>query len=70
MPAMVEPLWDVYASFARKFNLGKQGEAALDRLSEAAKKPLPSPAGDAPPSGGSPEQSGTAFGTLPTPTAH
>jgi hypothetical protein len=38
MPAMVEPLWDVYASFARKFNLGKQGEDALDRLSEAAKK--------------------------------
>lgn len=43
MPAVVPPMLEVFASFARKFNLGKQGEDALERLSEAAKEPIRQP---------------------------
>lgn len=43
MPAVVPPLLTVFGSFAKKFNLGKQGEDALDQLNEAAKQPIQQP---------------------------
>lgn len=46
-PEMAEPVAEIYSSFARNFNLGKQAEDALDSLTEkakqAAKKPRPNP---------------------------
>ncbi len=39
MPQTVPALLEIFISFARQFNLGKQGEDALDDLGEAAKQP-------------------------------
>ncbi len=39
MPQSVGPMVQIFGEFARKFNLGKQGEEALDRLAESAKQP-------------------------------
>lgn len=50
-PAAAEPVAEIYGSFARQFNLGKQAEDALDRLvamaKEAAKNPPPNPEAEA-----------------------
>lgn len=34
VPTLIAPMMDVYAAFARKFDLGKQAEDALDRMPE------------------------------------
>lgn len=36
-PQMAEPVAEIYSAFARKFNLGKQAEDALDTLAQIAK---------------------------------
>lgn len=50
-PAAAEPIAEIYASFARYFNLGKQAEDALERLvamaKEAAANPPPNPEAEA-----------------------
>lgn len=50
-PAMAEPVAEIYGSFARQFNLGKQAEDALERMvamaKEAAKNPPPNPEAEA-----------------------
>lgn len=43
MPKVVPALLEVYAEFASRFNLGKKGEQALDRLAEASKEPIQDP---------------------------
>jgi hypothetical protein len=47
LPQTVPPLFKVFASQARKFRLGSEGEDALDELMEAAKHP-PTPQNAAP----------------------
>lgn len=50
-PEAMEPIAEIYASFSRQFNLGKQAEDALDRLVVLAKKiaqnPPPNPQAEA-----------------------
>ncbi len=50
-PAMAEPVAEIYGSFARQFNLGKQAEDALERMvamaKEAAQNPPPNPEAEA-----------------------
>lgn len=50
-PAAAEPIAEIYSSFARYFNLGKQAEDALEKLvalaKEAAANPPPNPAAEA-----------------------
>ena len=50
-PALAEPVAEIYGSFARQFNLGKQAEDALDRLvamaKQAAANPPPNPEAEA-----------------------
>lgn len=50
-PELVEPVAEIYGSFARYFNLGKQAEDALERLvamaKEAAANPPPNPEAEA-----------------------
>lgn len=46
MPQMIAPLTKVYSGFARKFNLGKQGEDALEELTEAGAQPPQQPQQD------------------------
>ena len=50
-PGMAEPIAEIYGSFARQFNLGKQAEDALERLvamaKEAATNPPPNPEAEA-----------------------
>lgn len=50
-PAAAQPIAEIYASFARYFNLGKQAEDALEGLvnlaKEAAANPPPDPAAEA-----------------------
>ena len=50
-PAMAEPVAEIYGSFARQFNLGKQAEDALERMvamaKEAAANPPPNPQAEA-----------------------
>ena len=43
MPQLIAPMTKVYGGFARKFNLGKQGEDALDELTEAGQQPPQQP---------------------------
>lgn len=43
MPQLIGPMTKVYGGFARKFNLGKQGEDALDDLTEAGQQPPQQP---------------------------
>jgi hypothetical protein len=46
-PSLVEPMTQMYSSFARQYNLGAEAEAALDRMAEAARQaagqPKPNP---------------------------
>ena len=46
-PEMAEPAADIYACFARLFNLGQQGEAAIEKMVQlgkgAAQQPKPNP---------------------------
>ena len=50
-PALAEPVAEIYGSFARQFNLGKQAEDALERMvamaKEAAANPPPNPEAEA-----------------------
>ena len=50
-PEAAEPVAEIYASFARLFNLGKQGEDAIERIVEiskqAARQPRPNPEAEA-----------------------
>lgn len=50
-PQAIEPIAEIYGSFARQFNLGKQAEDALERLvamaKEIAKNPPPNPEAEA-----------------------
>jgi hypothetical protein len=50
-PAMAEHVAEIYGSFARQFNLGKQAEDALERMvmlaKEAAQNPPPNPEAEA-----------------------
>lgn len=39
MPQMIGPMTEVFGGFARKFNLGKQGEDALEALAVAGQQP-------------------------------
>lgn len=47
-PELAAPVSEIYASFARQFNLGKQAEDALERMAETAKQPRPQQQGPTP----------------------
>lgn len=49
MPRLIGPMTKVYTGFARKFNLGKQGEDALEELTEAGQQPPVQPQQEAGP---------------------
>lgn len=47
-PQLAGPVADIFASFARQFNLGKQAEDALEEMAEAAKQQAQQPQGPSP----------------------